>query len=357
MLGEFHAAYPVNALMCGDAAMMSRIMPAANPRITLFLLGFRQASVRSTGRWPSLELLAARGSGLHTSAECAPRAAMQPWQRDVLQVLSCNAEDFPSAPTSAMSSDADATGAWLHLQPVHMAMSVEGLTLQSIPTWSPAELTQLEPALREHCEQAGFKWVSIDSEVLLRRDALQVATVAPDAAAAHGLRGAQPEGADARRILQLSTELQMLVHEHPSQQARAARNQPPINALWLWGSGELKPTACTLPMCWSDELYLRGLYRSVRSGSVSRSGTSCASLPASLVSVTEQAAHRDALVVARMTDADQAEQQWCAPLLQALRAGVWRTARVYLDDIYFDVNRSQFWRLWRRARELTELRA
>ena len=36
----------------------------------------------------------------------------------------------------------------------------------------------------------------------------------------------------------LMTELQMLLHEHPVNEARAARGVPTVNAVWLWGGGE-----------------------------------------------------------------------------------------------------------------------
>jgi hypothetical protein len=328
--------------------MMPDIMPAAAPRITLLLPGFRAAFAHGE-RLPSLETLVARGSGLQRS-EYEPRAALPLWQRDLLSTLSLDTHRFPSAATSATSEfGAPLSGSWLHVEPVHLAVSIDGLALQIIPTWTQAELAMLEPALKAHCEQAGFEWRRSGEQVWLRCDGpLHVDTVAPQAAALHGLRGAQPPGADAKRIVQLGTELQMLLHEHPTQQQRIARGQLPINALWLWGAGECEPQPSVIqPLLWSNERYARGLARLCSS--------ECRPLPDSLATVSEQASRRDTIVIAQVDSAMQADQRWFAPLHQALRNGVWHSARIHLDDVHFDIKRSQLWRVWRRARDLQEL--
>lgn len=51
-----------------------------------------------------------------------------------------------------------------------------------------------------------------------------------------------PTGPDAPRLKQLLTEIQMLLHEHPVNQARARLGQLPVNSLWLWGEGSLPDT-------------------------------------------------------------------------------------------------------------------
>jgi hypothetical protein len=48
-----------------------------------------------------------------------------------------------------------------------------------------------------------------------------------------------PQGAERNYWLTLLTELQMLLHTAPINQQRAARGVAKIDALWLWGAGEL----------------------------------------------------------------------------------------------------------------------
>jgi hypothetical protein len=48
-----------------------------------------------------------------------------------------------------------------------------------------------------------------------------------------------PAGPDAPWLKRLLTEIQMLLHEHPVNQARERLGQLPVNSLWLWGEGPL----------------------------------------------------------------------------------------------------------------------
>jgi hypothetical protein len=48
-----------------------------------------------------------------------------------------------------------------------------------------------------------------------------------------------PQGPDARRWRSLLGEVQVLMHHHPVNAARASRGQPPANSLWFWGAGAL----------------------------------------------------------------------------------------------------------------------
>ncbi len=52
-----------------------------------------------------------------------------------------------------------------------------------------------------------------------------------------GLEAWQPQGEAARRWRQLQNEMQMLLHEHPVNEAREQRGQLAVNSVWLSGSG------------------------------------------------------------------------------------------------------------------------
>jgi hypothetical protein len=57
-------------------------------------------------------------------------------------------------------------------------------------------------------------------------------------------------------------ELQMLLHDHPVNQAREERGEPVINSLWFWGNGVL-PESVSAPgpeIC-ADHALARGLAR------------------------------------------------------------------------------------------------
>ncbi len=69
-----------------------------------------------------------------------------------------------------------------------------------------------------------------------------------------------PEGdqtADWRRLM---TEIQMLLHVHPVNQHRMTRGQLTVNALWLWGGGELPERQTkSSPLLYTDDSFARGL--------------------------------------------------------------------------------------------------
>ena len=66
-------------------------------------------------------------------------------------------------------------------------------------------------------------------------------------------------GADAAAWINRVNELQMLLHSHPVNRARAARGRVAVNSLWLWGGGELQhrgSAACSRVL--SDNPFARG---------------------------------------------------------------------------------------------------
>jgi hypothetical protein len=68
---------------------------------------------------------------------------------------------------------------------------------------------------------------------------LSVLTLPLSAGLAMGAPPWSPTGPDAARLKRLLTEIQMLLYEHPVNQARERLGQLPINSLWLWGEGPL----------------------------------------------------------------------------------------------------------------------
>jgi hypothetical protein len=77
----------------------------------------------------------------------------------------------------------------------------------------------------------------------LRSDAPLGAAATPLAAARGKPIDVHPgAGGDEARLHALANELQMLLHDHPVNEARERRGAPPINAVWLWGGGRHERT-------------------------------------------------------------------------------------------------------------------
>lgn len=68
-----------------------------------------------------------------------------------------------------------------------------------------------------------------------------------------------PQDPNYRRWRQTMTEVQMVMHGAPANAAREARGVLPLNALWIWGGGDV-PTAATTPcvLVVATDLLVRG---------------------------------------------------------------------------------------------------
>ena len=67
-------------------------------------------------------------------------------------------------------------------------------------------------------------------------------------------RGVETWYPRARRLRTLLNEVQMLLHEHPLNQAREERRQRPLNAVWISGCGRDRGTAPPADLVVDDRL-------------------------------------------------------------------------------------------------------
>jgi hypothetical protein len=174
-----------------------------------------------------------------------------------------------------------------------------------------------------------------------------------------------PSGPDGMRWHTLSNEIQMLLHNHPVNEAREARGEMPVNSVWLWGGGTL-PANVASPFggIWTDEALARGLARAAKAP--------CSALPASaaawLANVGNGGEHLIVLDglrgAAQYGDVhgwregmEQLERDWFAPLAAMLKQG--QVAQVSIAAIdtercrEFSVERNELWKFWRMRKPLT----
>jgi hypothetical protein len=165
-------------------------------------------------------------------------------------------------------------------------------------------------------------------------------------------------GADA-----LLTEIQMVLHAHPVNEAREARGEPAVNSLWLWGAGPApREASARWQSITADDPVALGLARAARL-------RARGSMPGAawLERAPEDGRHLvvlDALrPFAAVSDADgfsatleALEREWFAPLLAALRRGRIGMATIHVPDgargLSVEAIRGDLRRLWRRARPL-----
>lgn len=173
----------------------------------------------------------------------------------------------PAGPCSVPDDGAMHAGhTWARAEPVHLLTAIDHLRLAApVPVRLEAgESAALLESLGAHLAGTGFELRSLADGGWLCRcpDGLQCETVEPARALGRNLRDVLPSGRDAVRLRSLVNELQMLLHEHPVNERRAARGLPPVNSVWLWGIGSAcDPVARAKGEFLTDDAWLAGLWR------------------------------------------------------------------------------------------------
>ena len=318
----------------------------------------QSAEAGSTGA-TQLARIAGRGSINCTwNRRDAQDSGLRPWQRGLLATLELPAAQFASASVSARGSEAaNAGGYWMHVEPVHFAAGLDRLTFMPLEGEArilDTERTSIAAVLAGHLQSCGMEFHTLtDGSWCVRSaQAFDVTTSSPEAAASHELDLMMPRGPDAGALRRLMTELQMLLHDHPVNDARARRGLPAINAVWLWGTTVMiEPNPLShlplslpfpLPLAFADAPYLRGIY-ALHSQPVAPMPESCDVLMSNI------AAAKRAVAVVPITDLPALEDQWIAPLAGALASR--RLARLdfILDGWHLQVDRAALRRFWRKA--------
>lgn len=277
---------------------------------------------------------------------------------------------------AAISAEFDglARGCWLRADPVHVRLQREQVVLLPNVNVSQEESAQFISSLNDHFNGQGMAFFAPHPERwYVRLDALpDIVTVPLSQAAGCNIRGNLPVGADARRWQQLFNEIQMLLFNHPLNEAREARGEAPVNSVWFWGercSPDRKKNAAFNRVS-SDDVRVEML--------ASHTGVSFKPWQSvwddsffPVISLDREKGAEQLLVftglrsalqrgdLAAWRDALQAfESGYAQPLWQALRAG--KINRLELDVLGGDgirksvLSRGNAWSFWKRSRRLSD---
>ena len=104
-----------------------------------------------------------------------------------------------------------------------------------------SEANALLEALAEHFHEDGWEFCRGSSGrwYVFGASDLKVTTHAPMVAPGQRLEDLLPKGPDAPLLHRFLNEAQMLLHNHPVNDGRAATGQRPVNGIWIWGGGPL----------------------------------------------------------------------------------------------------------------------
>ncbi len=328
------------------------------------LLPPREAAAILEGlKLPALELLLARSR--QTTDESL---SLESWLAESFDG-DADAEVPAGALTVAALGGLPGEAQWLRADPVHLKLNRDQLVLVPAAAFgaNAAEAEALVQTLNEHFAgeltfyplQAERWCVRVGT---LSADGLRTET--PMAVAGRDVNRHLPTGGASKRWHGLLNEIQMRLHEHPANEAREARGEPPINSVWLWGAGSLpaKGSAPWHSVTADDPLAC---------GYAQLAGLRHRALPGNagdwLERLPEDGRHLAVLDSLRMPFAlddfetwrarvVELEEKWCAPLLAALRSGRIGMLTLCVPDAVelraFESTRNDLRHFWRRPRPL-----
>lgn len=182
---------------------------------------------------PTLQMILARGR-----REPCPATGIEAALCQALGIE--RQQDWPVAPITLEADGGTANDTyWLRVDPVHLRVMRDHIVLApEPPILAPDEAQALADSIGVHfgdalrpLPRAPQRWYLPFS----RPPAL--ITTPRSLAAGHDIQPLLPRGEDAVRVRVWLNEVQMLLHDHPVNQAREARGIAPVNALWPWGGG------------------------------------------------------------------------------------------------------------------------
>lgn len=196
---------------------------------------------------PQLQRLLARLRARQDGAAAADETSLSPpHERALAQALGLPCADgrIPWAAWQRQQQGRAADGqAWAFVTPCQWQVGADHVTLRD-----PDELALDEAATRAllavvapwfaadgielHYDQPG-RWIGCGAPFA------DLACAALERALLRDLRRWLPDPRQARTLLRLHSEVQMLLHTHPLNAAREQRGQAPVNAFWLHGAGRL----------------------------------------------------------------------------------------------------------------------
>lgn len=303
---------------------------------------------------PALETMLARGRRART-----PGASLERWLAGCYKL----ADGLPLAPFS-LRGDGGLPGGdyWMRADPVHLKLHGDRLILADASRLAVTldEAREFVAALNQHFADEGVTFVAPSPQrwYLHTADAPRLHATPTSEAAGRNVEELLPGGDDGARWRKIMNEAQILLHQHPCNEAREQRGQLAINSVWLWGPGRDCSLAAPYDVLWTDDPLAAGL--AVAGGTVvrplpasgdlllekHRDGTQLVVLSLPATAYGDLADWRDAVAML--------ERSWMAPLLSELGSAALESLTLHGlgPDYGFTANltgrdRLRFWRVRR----------
>jgi hypothetical protein len=166
------------------------------------------------------------------------------WRADAFRLIAPQSASMPGVGAAALCAEqglVDAASVFI-ATPVHYIaeMSNVRLAADGILSLSRPDADALAADFNRVWHDAGIRLVSGRPQTplfCLTDRALDAATRDPEDVLDRHIENYLPSGADAPRLRQLMSEIEMWLFEHAVNRTRSAGAAPAVNGLWLWGGG------------------------------------------------------------------------------------------------------------------------
>ncbi len=275
------------------------------------------------------------------------------WLASILGELGLSCPNDGMAALRFWGQTGDRPTAWIAgADPVYLEPRLAHLALHALSgtALSPADLRPLIDHLQRSLAGDGdFGFARVSSHAYLTAQEPLTTAALP----AYAIDRRQPDdflpsGEVAARHRQLSSEIEMALHDHEVNVERENEGLQPVNALWIWGGGNApEQTTVPHPPLFSDDPLLTGYW-------LSKTGVA-ESWPGSIDACLEVAV-AGFVAVTPESDDDDAVLESC---LRALRIAlnkrrVSKLTLLFRDGVCARVRRSQTLRFWRRRNSIID---
>lgn len=263
---------------------------------------------------------------------------------------------IPAGPLSRLADTGHRDDAWwARADPVHLTPVRDHLRLLAGDPLTADEAGALAASCNGILAEHGLALeVTVPQRWYLRATrALNFSAGAPEAVIGCDVFLMLPAGPDGGFVRRVLTELQMVLHDHPVNRARARAGHLSVNSLWPWGGGVLPASSPTHALPWlrSDDPVLRGLWRFAGAASDALPETLAPVAPGIIITRSCEAAARDADAAACAMLLERIEAQWLQPILAGVRKASIDGARLLFGRHgTYTVDRRRLRRWWRRAK-------
>jgi len=322
--------------------------------------------------FPAIETLLAKSSQSENESQ-----GVEAWLCSTFSVE--KQQDWPVAPITLLADKMEnmkvGDGYWLRADPVHLLVEHDQVVLADSRVFriSLEEACQFVNVINKHfaendlhlpsygfgAERRGMVFLPLCSDrwYLCVVKTPIIHTHVLNEVSSKNINSFLPFGAENMFWKGIFNEIQMLLHEHPLNQAREERGELAVNSIWFWGGGVM-PKLISSPYThvWSNDVFPCALALAC--------GTDYAELPTNVATWQQSIASGRHLVFlnslhgkSQYRDAygwrdslKEMEDTWFSPLLGALRNG--KIDQIIVTTIdrgrarSFSVTRSNLWKFW-----------